>query len=120
MEKGFKDLGFKEKVNFFRDLMKHYSTKEGEYYYKKFLVIELFFRGVEKTFDSLEVKRDLTNGEMEDILFTIFSPAYIEELNSKWTEEGKLALETWIGCIYWILQWDRDVYYEELKELGKI
>lgn len=120
MEKGFKDLDFKEKVNFFKELMEHYSNKEWEYYYKKFLVIELFFKWVEKVFDSLEEKRDLTNKEMEDILFTIFSPAYIEELNSNWTEEGKLALETWIGCIYWILQWEREVYYEELKELGRI
>lgn len=117
MEKDLRGLSFPEKMEFFEKLKTHYLSKTTEFHYKKWLVLELFLQAVDVVFKWEE--RELTDKELEAVLMTTFSPAYIESIIDKDNPDQKAGIETWIGCIYGLLEGDAEVYAEELAELGE-
>ena len=115
-KKNVNELKFSELLYFFAKLTEKYSSMWWERNVKKALAIDLFLKTVQLVYE--KEQRDLTNKELEDILFTTYSPDYVDSIIDKDNPEQELGIKTWIGCIYWILEWDEVVFEEECKTLA--
>jgi len=56
------------------------------------LAIDLFLKTVQLVYE--KEQRDLTNKELEDILFTTYSPDYVDSIIDKDNPEQELGIKT--------------------------
>lgn len=115
-KKPLKELTYAEKLYLFAKLCEHYNNEWGEKNVKKALVIDLFLKAVQLIYE--KEQRELSDKELVDILMATYSPDYLESIIDKDNPEQELWIKTWIGCIYWILEWDEEVFAVEMKELA--
>jgi hypothetical protein len=54
---------------------------------------------------------------MTEILYDLFSPDYLEEIQKDKSKGWIKWIQTWIGCLYWVIQNDKEVFTSEYMEL---
>lgn len=116
MEKDLRGLSFPEKMEFLTLLSKHYNEEEGLYGKVKSSIIELFIKSVGITLEESD-KEDLTDKEMLDLMYEVFTLDYIDQLKEGWDSDSIKWVETWIGLLVGVIENDIDIMTEELNTL---
>lgn len=112
------ELASSEKVFFFCELSKHYKDFKNDYWLAKGFVLDLFVKAVNVVIEeSGEEDLELSEREMTDIFYDLFSPDYLEEIQKDKSKDWINWIQTWIGCLYWVIQNDKEVFTWEYMEL---
>lgn len=112
------ELASSEKVFFFGELSKHYKDLKNDYWLAKGFVLDLFVKAVNVVIEeSGEEDLELSEREMTDIFYDLFSPDYLEEIQKDKSKDWINWIQTWIGCLYWVIQNDKEVFSWEYMEL---